>query len=153
MDGTAFNSEGVCGDHVVVLGVADNHREQFERWYVCCNMIATVHHMLIMLCCGFIKVNDFLGVDGKILEVGVERFFQCIMVNDAGVNLEEEADNFGILMAKIISFNEDAMFVEPVEKSDIFDSGVFEFRNQTGAAEDAANHKLVLESQVVGALV
>jgi len=46
-------------------------------------------------------------------------------VNDSWVDFEEKSDNFGVLMAKVVGFEKDSVFVEPINKGAVIDGGVF----------------------------
>jgi len=116
-------------------------------------VISAVHGMLVVVRRRFVDVDDFLRVDGEVLKVGEEGFLECVAVYNAWVNLEEKPNDFGVVMAKVIGFNEDLMVGEPIEESEVVDGGVFEFGDREGAAENAADRKLVLKCGVVGAVV
>jgi len=125
--GAAFNSKRACGYRFVVLSVADDRGKELKGWDVGSDVIAAIHSMLVVFGCRFVQIDDGLGVNSEVLEIGDEGFFECIAVNDARVYLEEKADYFRVLMAEIVGFDEDAMIVEPVEQSAVVDGGVFKF--------------------------
>jgi len=55
------------------------------------------------------------------------------------VNAEEESNNFGGLMAEVVSFKKYVVLVEPVEESDAVNSGILDFSEGSAAVEDASD--------------
>jgi len=68
-------------------------------------------------------------------------------------DLKENSDDFGVIIAKIVGFEEDAVVGEPVKNLEVFNGNIFEFRDQLRAADNASNHELIFKSWIVGLFV
>jgi len=102
-------------------------------------MITTIHGVLVVVGGRFIEVNYLLRVDSEVLEVGEEGLFECIAVYNVWVHSKEETNNFSVIMAKVISFNEDSVFVEPVKESNVVNCSTIDFSDGSAAVENAAD--------------
>jgi len=87
------------------------------------------------------------------LKVCKEGFLERVAMYDARVDLEEEPNDFGVVMAEVVSFNEDSVIGKPIEKSEGVDGGVFEFGDGKRTAENAADRELIFKRWVVGTVV
>jgi len=70
VSGAAFNAKGTGRDFIVVVSVADYRRKQLKWWNVCCNVVTAIHCLLVVVRSRFVKVDDLLRIDGKVLKVG-----------------------------------------------------------------------------------
>jgi len=75
------------------------------------------------------------------------------MVDNTQVNLKEKSNDFGVIIAEIVGFEEDAVVGEPVKKLEVFDGNVFEFGDWLRAADNASSCELIFKSQIVGSFV
>jgi len=78
--------------------------------------------------------NNLIGINGEAFELAVESFFKGIMVNNAGMNLEEKAGYFGIIVTQVICLDEDLVRAESLEKHGVVNLGCFYVCHQLQAA-------------------
>jgi len=116
-------------------------------------VIATIHGVLIVVSSRFVEVDDELQIDGEVLKVGPEEFFEDLSACDAWVDVEEKTDDLGSIMSEVVGFNENLFCMEPIENGNVVDGGGFDVCNRFGAAENAADRNLSLEGRVIGSRV
>ncbi len=72
MGHVAFDCNGLSGDCYGFVGVAKHCGKEFKGGNIGGDVVATIHHVLVVFGGHFVKIDDLLWVDWKVLEVGAE---------------------------------------------------------------------------------